>query len=329
MSELLPDCFRRVAPLFEYGITSMVDDRGLSEAQHADFAECKRLGYAYPLRTNLSAGGPDDVSADPGGGLRHDNRDPWTGMAVDPTRPQEAETGALRVSFMREECATTWWLTDEGTKAWRRYNQEQPPMQPASATGPQASPQPPTAVSPEPNQYLRRVGEVWDLRYGDELFRIAVDRCQFVSWLAKLLVKPNYAWLVTELRGDPEGKLKADAAIRNTPAMDDSYVQAIRRELEDIEAQAAATSWTEALEERRDRCVRKLTPYAKREHLKSPARAAFENVSKQSRNFLANLGPHAPRLAEHFRRTIVLGGQSLSVTYSPPPGTPAWLVEEK
>jgi hypothetical protein len=183
------------------------------------------------------------------------------------------------------------------------------------------------ARPPDPPVSLRRVGEVWHLRYHDEEADYPVKGNQFIGWLAKLLDKPNRTWTVAELRGDPDGKLKADASLGGQPITDEESLQKIQDHIEDIDATIEATGGSEALEEQKARLLGQVADCAKRRRIISPLSKAYGNIQTQKSLFLTKLKAEMPQLGTHLRACIIFSGKDYTIAYRPPSNAPLWQVE--
>jgi hypothetical protein len=174
---------------------------------------------------------------------------------------------------------------------------------------------------------LRRVGEVWHLRYQGENADFPVKGNQFLGWLAKLLAKPGHAWTVAELRGDPEGKLKADALLGGERAKDKEGLQKIHERIQEIDEITGETGGSEGLEDERAKLLRQVETHSARERVGSSAGKAYNNITTQKRQFLGRLQEKMPELAAHLRACIIPSAEGYTISYRPPARTPRWQVD--
>jgi hypothetical protein len=178
-----------------------------------------------------------------------------------------------------------------------------------------------------PDMSLRRVGEVWHLRFQGENADFPVRGNRFLGWLAKLLAKPDHAWTVGELNGDPDGKVKADALLGGEYEKDKEALRKIRERIEDIDAMIEETGGSEKLEEDRAELLRHLERHSARKRMGSRVGKAYNNITTQKRMFLEKLEGKMPKLATHLQACIVPSGRDYTISYRPPAGTPRWQVE--
>jgi hypothetical protein len=185
--------------------------------------------------------------------------------------------------------------------------------------------------------FLRRVGKVWHLGYQGERGDFPVHGNKFLGQLAKLLAKPNYAWTVAELRGDPDDKLKADAWMGVERASDMEALRAIHKEIQNIDAIVAETGSTEVLENKKEKLLRQVKGHSAKKRLGSSVRKAYNNVAAQKSLFLKKLEGKVlkklegkadmPQLAAHLRACIKSSGSDFTISYRPPAGMARWVVE--
>jgi hypothetical protein len=173
---------------------------------------------------------------------------------------------------------------------------------------------------------IQRVAEVWHLRYQGEQGDYPVKGNQCIGWLAKLLVAPNRSLTVADLRGDPEGKLAADALLGAERETDNAGIKAIRKRLEEIEDIAEqAGGWSEHLEKEREDLLDRVKEAEDGKQLRSSLNRAHHNIASQIRTFLRDKLPEEmPQLAAHLNQSLKLEFPSFG--YYPPAGTPAWKV---
>jgi hypothetical protein len=166
---------------------------------------------------------------------------------------------------------------------------------------------------------IRRVGEGWEIRYGDE-------RGLYYSWKVipslQVILSHPYRWLsVAEVQGDPEKKLAGDARLRGEQETDKVAVTAIRRRLEEIEATREETGGSDALDQEQNDLLRRLEEAVKQ--LQSPIRKAHHALATRIRRFIRELESGTmPRLAAHLRDALRF--ELPDFAYRPPRGTPSW-----
>jgi hypothetical protein len=175
--------------------------------------------------------------------------------------------------------------------------------------------------------FIRLAGEIWHLGYRGEKANLSRKDCQFLGWLAKLLSKPNHAWTMPELLGDPEGKIAADAKLGGERLVDSEGVQAIYNRLRDIQAIIEDTGGSEHLEHEQTDLLRRVEKYAARGQVNTAIRRQYKNVTTQKRQFLIRLKPLMPELTRHLKVSLSQSGKDFTLSYRPSPDTPAWHVE--
>jgi hypothetical protein len=182
---------------------------------------------------------------------------------------------------------------------------------------------------PKPDQplSLRRNVAMWQVRYHDEEGHFPVKGNQFISWLAKLLAKPEHHWPIADLRGDPEGKLAADARLGGERSKDERYLQDIHKDIADVEAIAAETGSTEALEERREKLLQEVQKHSAKEQMETSIQKDYENVLKQRKLFIKKLD-EMPQFAAHLEACIQSFSNDYTFAYKPPQGTLTWDIEK-
>jgi hypothetical protein len=174
---------------------------------------------------------------------------------------------------------------------------------------------------PDSEYQLRLVGKVWHVRYLGEEGDYPAEDNQALGWLAKLLAASKRLLTMAELRGDPEGKLTADAMLGSEREADRTAINAIKRQLEDIDEVANTAGWSAELEKQKadllDRlktAAKALNPTLKREH---------HNVATQLRAlYREKLVKDMPLLAAHLQEWLKLDYPY--VGYDPPDPPPTW-----
>jgi hypothetical protein len=180
-----------------------------------------------------------------------------------------------------------------------------------------------------PVMSLRRVGKNWRLRYpNDQDGDFPVKDHKFLGWLAKLLSKPGYPWTVAELYGDPEGKIKADAALGGERARDWEYLRRIWDRIQEIDITTQTTGGSAELAAERGDLLQQVRGHSATELMEAEVRKAYHNVTTQLRLFLKTLAREGmPRLAAHLRTALKTSSDDCAISYRPPAGTPGWVVE--
>ena len=174
----------------------------------------------------------------------------------------------------------------------------------------------------EARNSIRLVGDVWQLGYSTENGQYPKQGNQCIKWLAKLLAAPNRSFTIAELRGDPEGKLAADALLRGDLESDRDGVKAIKNRLEAIEAITEETGGSETLENEKANLLRWLQAADDNKQITNPLRKAHHNIATQIRNLREKLAPTMPKLAAHLQESLKLDAPHFG--YYPPLGAPAW-----
>jgi hypothetical protein len=202
--------------------------------------------------------------------------------------------------------------------------------------------------APDQENSIRLVGEVWHLRYEGESGEYPSKGNQCLMWWAKLLASPNRSFSVADLRGDPEGKVAADATIgadRETEAEAilcfERRLKEIENGLKDIEEVRTVAGGSDGLDNRQLQLEREKedllkclqnADYGKK--IRSSLIAAHHNIATQLRNFAKKLAgeqqpggrekPVAimPKLAAHLNQAIERAFPDFC--YKPPIGTPTW-----
>jgi hypothetical protein len=225
---------------------------------------------------------------------------------------QEAEAAGLVTppgAFDRAGLAA-WWLGLEA--AWLRVH---------SRKGKRPLPSSESCFS------LRRVGEVWHLRFSEEGSDFPVKGNKFLGWLAKLLAKPNHAWSMAELLGDPKGKLKADAHLGGEYAKDLESLRKIKERIDEIDETTSRTGGSERLEKERDQLLLQVRRHSARERMPAAVTKPYNNFAVQKSQFLVKLQQDMPQLAAHLKACLVPSASDYTISYRLPAGTPLWDVE--
>jgi hypothetical protein len=149
-----------------------------------------------------------------------------------------------------------------------------------------------------------------------------VERIQSIGWLAKLLAAPNRQLTVGDLRGDPEGKLAADARLGAVPEMDRQAAEEVRRRLQEIEDITDKTGGSASLDEEKATLLDQLQRWAKAHE--SQLKDDHHNIATQLRNFRRKLQDDMPRLAGHLKECLKMDFPSFG--YYPPSPPLCWQI---
>jgi hypothetical protein len=167
----------------------------------------------------------------------------------------------------------------------------------------------------------RLIGECWHVRYRGEKGDYPTRGNQCIAWLVKLLAAPNRQLSVAEVRGDPEGKLAADAMIGNEREGDGASVIAIKKRLDEINDITAGSGGSEKLDEEKAELLERLEAATK--PLKTALKEAHHNIATQLRTFRREgLSEHMPQLAAHLKASLKLDFPEFG--YYPPDPAPGW-----
>jgi hypothetical protein len=165
------------------------------------------------------------------------------------------------------------------------------------------------------------VGEVWRIRYRVELGDYPARGSLCIAWLVKLLAAPNRQLSVPEMRGDPEGKLTADAMIGGEREADGATLIAIKQRLDEINDITAGSGGSEELEEEKSELLERLEAATK--PFKTALKGAHHNIATQLRTFTRERLPEQmPQLAAHLKASLKLDFPDFG--YYPPDPAPDW-----
>jgi hypothetical protein len=173
---------------------------------------------------------------------------------------------------------------------------------------------------------MKLVGEVWTIQYGNEPGMYTDRGNQCIGWLAKLLARPNRSLTVAELRGDPEGQLKADAQMGSERETDEDGIRSIRARLQEIEEIAAETGGgSESLDAEKATLLRQVEAAVNEKKIGSKLKRGHHNMATQIRAFLREkLAKDMPKLATHLTAALKLEFPEFG--YFPPGDTPTWKI---
>jgi hypothetical protein len=167
---------------------------------------------------------------------------------------------------------------------------------------------------------IQLVGEVWELRFGNERGQYPERGNQCIGWVCTILAHPNRHLTVAEVRGDPEGELAADALLHGERKTDAEGVKRIKRRLAEIADIRDETGGSPRLDEEEAALLRQLEEAPTQ--IKTPLKRAHHNIATQIRAFLHKLANDMPNLAAHLKAALKLEAPHFG--YYPTPGTPAW-----
>jgi hypothetical protein len=176
----------------------------------------------------------------------------------------------------------------------------------------------------EPEHVIRRNCGMWHIQYLDEAGDFPVTGNKCLSHLAAVLIRPNHLFGISELVGDLEGKLEAEAHFSGDKETDLAGLVVLQRELDEVEA-LLELGQTDALLERKQRVLGLIKRAAKGRTLGkgSPVRKAHHNISSQIRGFIREkLEADMPQFAAHLKASIRM--EFPDIGYFPPAGCPGW-----
>jgi CheY-like chemotaxis protein len=182
----------------------------------------------------------------------------------------------------------------------------------------------PTPAAREAENSIRLRGDIWHLRFEGESGDY--PRNLSLAWLCKLLAAPNRPFTVAELRGDPDGKIAADASIGDDAQIDDAGLKTIKEELADINEVITQTGGSESLDSKKAELEKLLHDAIRGKKMDSPLKTTFRGTVFQIRTLYNNrlAKGSMPRLAAHLRAALKMDFPYIG--YYPPPGTPAWQI---
>jgi hypothetical protein len=130
---------------------------------------------------------------------------------------------------------------------------------------------------------------------------------------------------VADLRGDPEGKLTADALLSGLSETDREGVKGIKKRLGEIEEIISHMGGSETLENEQADLLRRVQEADDKKQITSPLQTFHHNMATQIRAFLRNkLAKDMPTLGAHL--TAALKFDFPTFGYFPPASTPAWKI---
>jgi hypothetical protein len=181
----------------------------------------------------------------------------------------------------------------------------------------------PPPVEVVPVCSIRLVGAVWTIHYQGELGEYPARDHKCLGWLAKVLGRPGHQHTVAELRGDSEGRLKADSSPKEEAEADPTGLQKMYLRVEDLDEMIRTGGGNVELETERAYLVKRLEEGYRKHKLSSPHIKAHHTVASQLRKFRREkLAEEMPRLAAHLHVCLDLAFPH--ITYSPPAGHPTW-----
>jgi hypothetical protein len=183
---------------------------------------------------------------------------------------------------------------------------------------------PPAPATADQGNALTRKANMWFICYGAEEGAYPLKGNKCIGWLARLLARPNRVLTVAELRGDPDGKLAADAHLGGDLETDADGIQAIKNRLREIADIRSETGGSETLDNEEAALLRRLQAADAERQILAPARRAHHNIATQLRNFRQRLKEDMPTLFAHLVASLQLDLPDFG--YYPPVGTPAWKI---
>jgi hypothetical protein len=151
---------------------------------------------------------------------------------------------------------------------------------------------------------IRRVGEYWEVCFDRERGLYRDKGNKGIRWLRPILAAPNRLLTVAEVRGDPEGKLTADARLRGEREIDAEAIRSIKRRLHEIEDIERETRGCEALVDEKAYLLRQLKRPLRR--IATPLAKAHHTIATQIRTFRNKLSKDMPQLAAHLTQALNL-----------------------
>jgi hypothetical protein len=206
-----------------------------------------------------------------------------------------------------------------------------------------------TDLDPEAIQSLRRVGQMWVLRYHDEQGNFPVNGNKFLGLLPLFFTRPNRDITIAELMIDPKRKIEADSKMGGDLVVDHETLNNIQQKINDIDKQlsdinqtmVACGVATEGLLERKQRLeadfkrlteeMDRLSGKRRSGRSRSPrmitaAGKAYQNILRQKNEFIKNKLTDMPRLQAHLSKCLLPNKGSYAFRYAPPWGEPGWHV---
>jgi hypothetical protein len=133
----------------------------------------------------------------------------------------------------------------------------------------------------EPGNSIRQVGDIWHLRYQDESGDYPAKDNQALGWLAQLLAAPGRHLTVADVRGEPEGKLRADATPKGERLIDAEGLELIWKRLQEKDHLTENTGPSEKLEEERADLLRAVKEWEKGKQVQTPLTKGHHNIATQ------------------------------------------------
>jgi len=161
----------------------------------------------------------------------------------------------------------------------------------------------------------------WHVRYPGEAHNYLARGNQAIAWLAKLLATPNRLFTVADLRGDPEGKLAADAMLGAEPEQVRREIEGIKKQLDDIATITEDTGGSDATENEKANLLNRLK-VLRTNRLDAQLRKDHANIATQLRKLRGKLMDDMPQLAAHLKASLKL--EYPEVGYCPAAPSPSW-----
>jgi hypothetical protein len=171
--------------------------------------------------------------------------------------------------------------------------------------------------------HIRVCGRVWKVCFLGEFGDFPVRGNKCLSWLTKVLVRPNRSSPINELLGDADGRLGFGSRYVGEEETDQEGLLVLKRELDEVNSLLEIGS-THDLEQRKADILQRIQRAHDRRKLTDgdPLKKPHHNVCTQIRKFIRSIQDDMPRLAAHLETSVKL--EYPDVGYYPPPNSPAW-----
>lgn len=161
-------------------------------------------------------------------------------------------------------------------------------------------------VSESEGNFLRLTGEVWELGYADERGKFPANGHKAIGWLARLLASPNRSLSVPDVLGDPDGKLAADAKLRDECLTDGDGIQAIKKRVREIDDLREITGGSDETDEEYADLLRQLDAADRDKKITSSLRKEHHRIEQRIRVFHKKLAGAMPKLFAHLTASLKL-----------------------
>jgi hypothetical protein len=170
-------------------------------------------------------------------------------------------------------------------------------------------------------------GDEWRITFEGMSIALKSKGNLAVGWVVLLLSRPGKALFPWDFRGDPDGKLKADATQRAEPETDREGGKRIQNRLDDIDVIEEAVPLTQSLENERARLMLQLKKAVRKTKIPAAVSTDHHAISALIRIFLkGKLRENLPRLSEHLLASLTFANPT--IVYNPAPGTSSWNIQE-